>query len=516
MAGFRIAPTQPVSAGAIPWQTLYHADTSDAGQEFYTRPAWMDAAGVRGNIADKYSFFGHSSAPGSTDVQNWYMNMQAGLGHNVQGPAEGGEFVYDAPKEIVRFGNNPNAAAAVQGKWSLLNGTQYDVLDANTGKVIGQRTFEGLKDADNTDLAVAMLVGGALGGMGMTAAGAGAGAGAAGAGGSTSAMGAGAAGVTGFGDAGAMYAGLDAASAASLGGGASVAGGAALGSAAGVGGFSGAAGGAGGASAGGSGLMDAIKAGASKLLGGGGGGMSWTDFIGPALNLVGGAIQSNAAGDAADAMAGASREGIAENRRQFDTVRKLLSPYVNAGSGALTSYQALSGALGPRAQAQAINALQGSPQFTNLVQQGEDAILQNASATGGLRGGNTQDALAEFRSNVLSSLIDKQLGRMGGLATMGQNSAAGVGTAALNTGGRNAELMQQLGATQAGGILAGNNAIVRALGGAGGFFMGNNAARGGSLGGISSTQAALSQTPVGSSGFGTGLVYGNQDYGQFI
>lgn len=224
--------------------------------------------------------------------------------------------------------------------------------------------------------------------------------------------------------------------------------------------------------------------------------MSWTDFIGPAMNLVGGAIQNNAAGDAADAMAGASREGIAENRRQFDLVRKLLSPYVNAGTGALGSYQALSGALGPQKQQQAITALQGSPQFANLVQQGEDAILQNASATGGLRGGNTQDALAEFRSNVLSSLIDKQLGRMGSLTELGQNSAVGVGNASLSTGARNAQLLGQMGAAQAGGIVAGSNAITNALGGVGGFFAGRNAV------------APATTAPVApASNFGTGVVY---------
>jgi hypothetical protein len=32
----------------------------------------------------------------------------------------------------------------------------------------------------------------------------------------------------------------------------------------------------------------------------------------------------------------------------------------------------------------------------------------------------------------------------------------------------------------------------------------------------SGAQAALSNTALGSSGFGTGLAYGNQDYGQFI
>lgn len=508
--------------GNTPFLSKRHLDTSDAGMDVALRPQWMDALGVQGNIdPTTYSFLGY--VPQSTGLfgkvgapKQWLWNMGAGGQTLTQGAAEGGTYSYNTPTEFARFNDSDLARAALQGKWSGLNGTQYDVIDANTGKVIGQRTFEGLKDEDNMDLIVAGLVGAGLGGMALTAAG---GAGAAGAAGG---------GVTGLGDAGAMYGGLDAASAASLGGGASVGGGAALGGSGalgagaagvsglgdagamyagldstaagalggggnlgGIGGFSGA------TSAGGSGFMDLVKSGASKLLGGaGGGGVSWTDFIGPAMQLVGGAMTSNAAGDAADAMAGASREGIAENRRQFDTVRKLLSPYVNAGAGALGSYQALSGALGPKAQQAAITALQGTPQYGQLVKQGEDAILQNASATGGLRGGNVQNGLADYRTRVLSGLIDQQLGRYGGLATMGQNSAAGVGTAALNTGARNAELMQQQGAAQAGGIVAGTNAITNALGGFGGFM----AARG-----APATTTAAPVVPA--SNFGSGVVY---------
>src|SRR5205085_676470 len=144
--------------------------------------------------------------------------------------------------------------------------------------------------------------------------------------------------------------------------------------------------------------------------------MSWTDLIAPAMQAIGGAYTANQAGNAADASIAAADRGIAENRRQFDTVMTLLSPYMGAGTEALGSYRDLSGAGGPEAQQAAITALQGTPQFGMLTKQGEDAILANASATGGLRGGNTQGALADKRTQILSGLIDQQLGRYGGLA----------------------------------------------------------------------------------------------------
>lgn len=235
------------------------------------------------------------------------------------------------------------------------------------------------------------------------------------------------------------------------------------------------------------GLWDSLvqKLGASgaqdflKSMGGPGGAASslsgWASLLSPAMTAVGGYLQNQAAGNAADAQLQASNNGIAENRRQFDTVRGLLQPYVDAGNGALGAYQNLSGLKGNDAQQAELTALQGGPQFGSLVQQGENAILQNAAATGGLRGGNTQDALANYRTNVLSGLIDKQLGRYGSLINTGQASAAGVGNAALSTGQQVSALMQQGGAAQAGGIVAGSNAITNALGGIGGFFAGQNA-----------------------------------------
>ena len=114
----------------------------------------------------------------------------------------------------------------------------------------------------------------------------------------------------------------------------------------------------------------------------------------------------------------------------------------------------MAGLNGGDAQSAAIEAIKNSPQFQALNQQGQEAILANASATGGLRGGNTQAALAQFSPALLSQLISDQYSRLGGLTTLGQNSAAGVGSAGMQTGGAIANLLQQQGAAQAGGVLA--------------------------------------------------------------
>jgi len=204
-------------------------------------------------------------------------------------------------------------------------------------------------------------------------------------------------------------------------------------------------------------------------------------------SVIGGAIQSRAASRATRAQRQAANASIAEQRRQFDAMRALLQPYVNAGSPALQGLMDIAGISGPRFDAQsyftanpdvaqewarvqgegrfnspdefaqwhfqnfgrnegrqgamheggqqaAFNAIEQSPGFQAIARQGEEAILQNASATGGLRGGNTQGALARFRPALLDEFINRQFSRLGNIASMGQNAAAGVGNAGMQTG----------------------------------------------------------------------------------
>jgi hypothetical protein len=178
-----------------------------------------------------------------------------------------------------------------------------------------------------------------------------------------------------------------------------------------------------------------------------------TGLIVGGSQLVSGLMQADAAEDAANIQAGAAGEGIAEQRRQFDALQALLKPYTEAGLPALQQQQAFLGLQGPEAERAAIERIQGGQTFQALQQQGENALLQTASATGGLRGGNLQGALAQFRPALLSSLIDQQYGRLGGLTTLGQRSAAGVGAAGMETGSNVSNLLAQQGAARAGGEL---------------------------------------------------------------
>lgn len=186
--------------------------------------------------------------------------------------------------------------------------------------------------------------------------------------------------------------------------------------------------------------------------------MTWGLVAVAGATVVGGYMASSSASDAASSAAQAqgqaSDKSIAESQRQFDAIQKLLAPYTAAGPQALTGQQDLLGLNGQGAQSGAIAGIANGPQMQAMTQQGENSILQNASATGGLRGGNIQGALAQFRPQLLNQLIQQQYGNLGGLTSIGQNAAAGVGNAGQNSSNQIINALQQQGAAQAGSALA--------------------------------------------------------------
>jgi len=193
-------------------------------------------------------------------------------------------------------------------------------------------------------------------------------------------------------------------------------------------------------------------------------------------SLVSSYVQGEAAKSAAGTQAGAAQAGISEQRTALDKLQALLQPYVDvggpgitglkpyaeAGAPAFEQQQALIGLRGPEAERAAIERITGGARFQEMARQGEEALLSGASATGGLRGGNIQGALAQYRPALLSSLIEQQYGKLGrladigretqtNLAKIGQASAAGVGAQGVTTGTNVSNLLAQQGAAQAGG-----------------------------------------------------------------
>lgn len=257
--------------------------------------------------------------------------------------------------------------------------------------------------------------------------------------------------------------------------------------------------------------------------------------IGTAVaGVAGSAMQANAASSAADQQSAAAQAGMSQQLAEYNTTQQLLAPYVGlgtVGSSGLTGVQQqeqgvfgqaqgivgqylkgldqlnnMTGANGAPAQQSWIDSLTQNPLYTNAMKLGQQAILANGAATGGLRGGNTIASLGYLPSQVLANVMGQQisntqsslsstlgglngsqvlnaiLGQQGGqyqnLINTGENAAAGTGSAAISTGNNITNLLGQQGAAQAGATIAGGNAMasgINTVAGAAGNFLNNYA-----------------------------------------
>jgi len=178
-----------------------------------------------------------------------------------------------------------------------------------------------------------------------------------------------------------------------------------------------------------------------------------TALVAGGASILGGAVQARGARKAGDLQAQAAEMGVEEQRAARLATEKLMAPYVKAGTGSLQGQQALLGLLGPEAQQQAYSGIELSPIFQSMVQQGEAGILANASATGGLRGGNIQAALGQFRPQMLQSMIQNQYQNLAGLTSIGQAAASGQASYGQQTASNIGNLYGQMGQARAGTAL---------------------------------------------------------------
>jgi hypothetical protein len=185
--------------------------------------------------------------------------------------------------------------------------------------------------------------------------------------------------------------------------------------------------------------------------------------------VIGGAVSMSAASKAGKAQVQAADRSAEEQRAAREEMRTLLNPYVSAGTPALQAQMAALGLSGPEAQQAFVTQQEQSPFFQSMAQQGENAILANASATGGLRGGNVQGALAQFRPALLNQFLEQQYSRLGDLTKVGQASAAGVGASGITSATNIGQAYTQAGQAQAGSALGQANAFNQALGTITGF-----------------------------------------------
>jgi hypothetical protein len=140
--------------------------------------------------------------------------------------------------------------------------------------------------------------------------------------------------------------------------------------------------------------------------------------------VAGSAMSASAASDAANAQSQAASNNLQLAQQQYNTLQTQIQPYLAAGQSGLSGYANLLGANGNDAQNDAIGSIKNGAQFQGDMQTANENILANASATGGLRGSNTNNTLANTSISTLNNLITGRLAGYQNLLNAGQSTLA--------------------------------------------------------------------------------------------
>jgi len=216
---------------------------------------------------------------------------------------------------------------------------------------------------------------------------------------------------------------------------------------------------AGGGGAGGGGWLDSLKNGAGKMAGSGG--FNWTDLIGPATQLAGGYMGSQAAEKASDSQLEAAREAMALNEpfRQggMKGMNRLLDVLGLSDNTGAAGY-------GSAAKDFSMADFQADPGYAFRQGEGEKALQRAASAGGLLGSGKYLKDSMRFNQDLASTEYGNAFNRFQTQRASKLNplqSLMGAGQTSANTV---ADYRTQAGNAQAAGTVGSANAWTNALG----------------------------------------------------
>lgn len=189
-------------------------------------------------------------------------------------------------------------------------------------------------------------------------------------------------------------------------------------------------------------------------------------------NLVGGVLGSNAASDAAQQQQDAANAAIAEQRRQFDTTRSDLQPWMQAGQTSLSDLMANMNALTkPYTPAD----LQNDPGYQFQMSEGQKALDAAARARGGYGSSGALRELLRYSQGLASQSYGDAYNRdmasklqkynmLAGVSGTGQTTANNLGSFGSSNAQTVGDLLTQSGNAGAAGTVGSANAWNSALG----------------------------------------------------
>lgn len=159
-----------------------------------------------------------------------------------------------------------------------------------------------------------------------------------------------------------------------------------------------------------------------------------------------GGLTESLFGDPTAGIDEATRQQIALQREGLDYAKSVDAPLIDYRDKSLEALYGFYDPSNAEGQQQFIDQTQASPFYQRGVETGEQSILRNQAATGGLRTGSTQTALAGFNQDYLNSMVNQNL------QGLQQFSSPALSTNSISNQYGN------IGATQAAGTTAANQA----------------------------------------------------------
>ena len=198
--------------------------------------------------------------------------------------------------------------------------------------------------------------------------------------------------------------------------------------------------------------------------------MTWGFVAVAGATLVGGVIAGNKAEKGQKSVAAGEAEARQENRRQFDLTREDFRPFQEAGTAAIGQQQALIGLSGDQAQQDALSSIEVSSGQQFIRDRAQKNLVRNASAIGGLGGGNVRSALVQQGVGFAQQDIQNQFARLGQVAGQGQAATTSQAQIGGNISQNIANQAIAAGQNRASGIAQQNQIQQNTIGGLSNLF----------------------------------------------
>lgn len=174
--------------------------------------------------------------------------------------------------------------------------------------------------------------------------------------------------------------------------------------------------------------------------------------------IVGGVLQSNAAGRAASKQAASTDRATEEQGRQYDQTREDYAPYREAGKKALGQYETEINA--PVTSADVMS----EPGYQFGLSQGQLGLDRKAAAAGGRVSGAALKSAAEYANNYATTGYNAayqrrqdRLNRLASLANIGQTATGGSAAAGAAKSNAISNLLSSQGDASAAASMAQGN-----------------------------------------------------------